>query len=1086
MATEEAAPIESALPREDEQTEAAPDESGGVSVSDGASGAGAGAEEGPHNSKLSRKRTKTGCLNPLNNFRPGGPSSVAETGSSTTSFRHTTISNPPSKPQLDRASSSSSSYNPLPAIAPRPTNQSGHAPTDGDTKTSGQDENMYTFYNETVPETARRPSNHLPPRIRQLYQDQSGNPAAPEEHVIQYYHPVSHHNIGPFNPAEERPVSQSRQPSNQTQGQPQDEGQVPLSQSQRHGQRPSLDLGKSASTHSSETSVRGPGEVQATSQRRHSEYSGNPPPGVQRSQWTSETDPRIHNLDELPRGNAPPYIYGSMINQHPRQPVQANGSQYTHAGGDSVMRDDDPYDVTSDDDMDIDGSLGGDDANPKNSAFGSRSDLRLVEALETSQDDRAVRSFRSFINEPNMMATYRPSPMDSPLLDPKTARIFCHFITVTGPSLSMYERHPTNPSVMFQQGPVPLSQQSLWTYTLPTLALQSSPLLHAMLALASLHIAKLQGGTTIPSLKHYHRALRRVARCVSLPSKRAQIATLAATLLLGFWEVMAAEHSKWNSHLSGARQLLVEFNFAGLTSRIKSRNAQKDVERRQRLHSGIHDSILQKHFKNYKHIEDIYVGVDREVDEELVSLLMGRKLRYGDHGHVLDDARDGTGSGGRDEPLTQKDLEDYEVRCDLFWWFVKQDLYQSILSGDGLLLEYDRWSHCPPRAAIGKLGAPHGTYDHLILLTGRIADYAARDQRRKRKIVEANGGVWRPPAGSDIKMPQRPPPPPQPGPHPPNSQNRQNNQAPSPGLPPGMYGMIPPHQPTRMPQAFSEKREPSPTSNANDDMELEAATIEAEEEWNEIKAALQVFKECLGPHYQPLPPEYMQPLSTPFGPAVFYKMYSISCIWSLYYMALIILHRAHPSMPPAAMMAAGIAAPKTAGYANEIGRIAAGLVPTSTTSEVNPSLGAALIEATMSLFFAGVQYQDAAQRGWTVTKLRDIARLTGWESSAAVAAGCETSWEKQAALGRGPPYTRVGDPISKDDRMAGRKPFLTDEEPKDTSDRRFIGVNPAARIHWAIGILGLEEDLGKLKLEKKEAEAEAKAKDSCEGRQRSS
>lgn len=94
-----------------------------------------------------------------------------------------------------------------------------------------------------------------------------------------------------------------------------------------------------------------------------------------------------------------------------------------------------------------------------------RNDLGILVALQAQQDiqDLSMRSFTSFIDRPNMLAMYQPSARHSPLQDPMTARIFCHFINVTGPSISMYERHPANPSLIFQGRPVSKSQQHLWT-----------------------------------------------------------------------------------------------------------------------------------------------------------------------------------------------------------------------------------------------------------------------------------------------------------------------------------------------------------------------------------------------------------------------------------------------------------------------------------------------------------------------------------------------------------------------------------------------------------------------------------------------
>jgi hypothetical protein len=73
-----------------------------------------------------------------------------------------------------------------------------------------------------------------------------------------------------------------------------------------------------------------------------------------------------------------------------------------------------------------------------------------------------IRTFEH-INVPNMLSTYVPSSQASPLRDTTTARIFYHFINVVAPSISMFERHPANPSLLYQGRPVPQSQQHIWT-----------------------------------------------------------------------------------------------------------------------------------------------------------------------------------------------------------------------------------------------------------------------------------------------------------------------------------------------------------------------------------------------------------------------------------------------------------------------------------------------------------------------------------------------------------------------------------------------------------------------------------------------
>lgn len=132
--------------------------------------------------------------------------------------------------------------------------------------------------------------------------------------------------------------------------------------------------------------------------------------------------------------------------------------------------------------------------------------------------------------------------------------------------------------------------------------------------------------------------------------------------------------------------------------------------------------------------------------------------------------------------------------------------------------------------------------------------------------------------------------------------------------------------------------------------------MQAEGEWQEIRSAFSVLKDYFGEDFAALGPEFTDPISTPFGPAKVYRTYGMAGIWLNFYMGLIIACRAHPSMPPAALMAAGIAARQTSVFANEIGRIAAGMCPSiSLSTEANPQAAAALIESSVALFVAGVQ-----------------------------------------------------------------------------------------------------------------------------------
>lgn len=224
-----------------------------------------------------------------------------------------------------------------------------------------------------------------------------------------------------------------------------------------------------------------------------------------------------------------------------------------------------------------------------------------------------------------------------------------------------------------------------------------------------------------------------------------------------------------------------------------------------------------------------------------------------------------------------------------------------------------------------------------------------------------------------------------------------------------MYGMVPPRPPARMPSGFADGRQHR--EDTPEDEYEDFTQIAAENEWEEILVALDTVARVLGRDFQPLPADVTKPISTPFGPALQYRTHTISVIWGLYYTGRLLLHRLHPSMPPAMMVAAGVAAPTTSDYAQIIGRILGGIdYPqryTPQAGSLSPNLGASLTEMGIPMFFAGVQYMDASQRAWTVAKLREITRLTGFKTADVIAGGCEKAWMMAAKLGRGPPYERA-------------------------------------------------------------------------------
>jgi hypothetical protein len=432
-------------------------------------------------------------------------------------------------------------------------------------------------------------------------------------------------------------------------------------------------------------------------------------------------------------------------------------------------------------------------------------------------------------------------------------------------------------------------------------------------------------------------------------------------------------------------------------------------------------------------------------------------------------------------------------------------------------LPYRKWSDCPPRAPLGRADALYGSHDHVILIMGRVADFTVRDRARKLRQVEADGG-WRPrpgmpgfgstgPPSSSRGLPSTPttpmdlsshmqgPPPgwsgpptaewkgpsplgfgrPQTGPPTPiegNSQGHGLSAVPLPSGMPDFFGMAPAGPPAPLPKSYKnpnyERSPPTPNIPHPKHENLPAAYEAAIAEWDTITAAHATVAQSLtnAEAFAPLPLDMNPPVPgstgsiTPFGPALIHRSYDISIIWTLLHLVKIILLRSHPGMPPAAQMAAGVCAPATQPYAQLIGRICAGMqIPVD--RDLSPALGAVLTDSTLSLFFAGVQYQDATQREWLITRLTQIDKRTGWASAGIIAQGCETAWERAAKAGRGPKYERrtkrVGEegPLMKEDNVKGSEMGKRGEE--RNLEKGYIIKTRAPS--WAMNLLGTEEDL---------------------------
>lgn len=318
---------------------------------------------------------------------------------------------------------------------------------------------------------------------------------------------------------------------------------------------------------------------------------------------------------------------------------------------------------------------------------------------------------------------------------------------------------------------------------------------------------------------------------------------------------------------------------------------------------------------------------------------------------------------------------------------------------------------------MGLPDAVYGTADHLMLLMGRIASFAAKDRERK------------------IKTSTRP------------------------SVP--FYGMAPTFGAAKIPKAY-ESDTLFGASRAATDVH-NGSIVNPLEEWESIRRACDIFRQSLGPEFQPLSEEECVSPTTPFGRARIFKNSEIATLWMTFYEAMLVLLRSHPEMPPAAQVAALVAAAQTETYANEIGRVAAGIGPFKADGQSDASFPCSFAEGICPLFFAGVQFQEAGKRRWIVERLLEISRYHGSKSAAVCASGCETAWEKAAAMKKGPPYTRINFNLRSDDyRITRQDLHQSPETPPKSSDRRLLPFRSELRLHFGFGVLGTAEDLNQM------------------------
>lgn len=99
--------------------------------------------------------------------------------------------------------------------------------------------------------------------------------------------------------------------------------------------------------------------------------------------------------------------------------------------------------------------------------------------------------------------------------------------------------------------------------------------------------------------------------------------------------------------------------------------------------------------------------------------------------------------------------------------------------------------------------------------------------------------------------------------------------------------------------------------------------------------------------------------------------------------------------------------------------------------------------------------------------MHDVTRLTAWQTATVVAHGCESTWTRAAQMGRGPPYVRAPDLRESHGSVWDRPRRLQNEFKKageGIGEETRVVVARADRTHYALGLLGVEDDMVALDL----------------------
>jgi hypothetical protein len=177
-------------------------------------------------------------------------------------------------------------------------------------------------------------------------------------------------------------------------------------------------------------------------------------------------------------------------------------------------------------------------------------------------------------------------------------------------------------------------------------------------------------------------------------------------------------------------------------------------------------------------------------------------------------------------------------------------------------------------------------------------------------------------------------------------------------------------------------------------------TEKAMSDWIALHEDLENLKNRRESTSLPISKRYDLKFLPSFGHTVVYNTHALACWWAQVYMARILLRRVHPDIPTIASAAVTSAEIETEDDALMVGRIIADIIPLDARI-VHPATQGVLIESTMPLFIAGMQYKNFAQRSWIVKAFETIERCTGWMFAKQASLAIRQLWKRVDSVGRG-------------------------------------------------------------------------------------